>query len=151
MLISDPFIIEALRASGWTECRKVDAASWVRELEAVGYSMNLDSLDVLSSLGDLTIMPILSESNVYKPSPIRFNPLLLKWLPRPTTWEAELGVTLSPLGECFEDSSLFIGDDARLYANWDIILERLGDDFQDSLSTLLFAKKRGSRIKLRSV
>jgi hypothetical protein len=150
MLVSNPSILEALCGSGWTEDREVEIDTWVRELEAEGYEMNANARTVLSSLGGLTIQPIPSESQVYQPLPVRFEPLLLKWLPRPTAWERELGITLSPLGECYDDSSLFVGDDARLYANWDTILECLGDDFEDSLATLLLAQKRGRRIKLQN-
>jgi hypothetical protein len=148
MLISDPSIFEALRVSGWTEYRQFDAALWLSELETIGYDMNEKSRYVLASLGGLSIQPVLSDSQVYKPSQIRFEPLLLKWLSRPISWERQLGSVLSPLGECYEDSSLFIDDDGRLYASWDTILECLGNDFEDSLSTLLFAKKRGRHIEL---
>ncbi len=146
MLISNRSILEALYASGWAEDRQVEIDSWVRELEAAGYGMNGNAREVLSSLGGLTIQPMPSDSQVYQPLPVRLEPLLLKWLTRPTDWERELGITLSPLGH----SSLFIGDDARLYVSWDAILECLGEDCEDSLSTLLFAKKRGRRIKLQN-
>jgi hypothetical protein len=150
MLVSDPSVLEALCASGWTQDRQVEIDSWVRELAAAGYEMNASARSVLSSLGGLTIQPIRSESQIYEPLPVRFEPLLLKWLPRPIVWERQLGTILSPLGECYEDSSLFIGDNGRLYANWDSIWECLGHDFEDSLSTLLFARKRGRRIKLQN-
>jgi hypothetical protein len=148
MGISDTSIVEALCASGWTQNRHVEIELWVRELEVAGYAMNNTAREVLSSLGGLTIQPIPSELQIYKPAPIRFDPVSLKYGFRLTPWERQLGTTLSPLGECYGDASLFIDNDGRLYANWDAILECLGVDFEDSLSTLLFAKKRGTRIKL---
>jgi hypothetical protein len=149
MFLADSTIIEVLTASGWSAGRYVDTSSWVGQLEAVGYKMNKFSLLVLSTLGGLTVHPLISDSQVYSPSPIRFDPTLLKWLPRPLPWEHLLGTVLSPLGECYDDSSLYIGDDGRLYANWDALMECLGENFEDSLCTLLLAAKRGTRIKLQ--
>lgn len=149
MLLTNPTIIEILTASGWSAGRHVDITSCVVQLEAAGYEMNKMSLLILSSLGGLTIHPHSSESQVYSPSPIRFDPTLLKWLPRLLPWEYQLGTVLSPLGECYDDSSLFIGNDGRLYANWDSLMECLGENFEDSLCTLLLATKRGTRIKLQ--
>ncbi|WP_162655956.1 SUKH-3 domain-containing protein [Tuwongella immobilis] len=149
MLIANPTIIEILTASGWSAGRSVDISNWVSQLEDAGYEMNTMSLLVLSSLGGLTIHPDSSDSQVYSPSPIRFDPTLLKWLPRPLPWEYQLGTVLSPLGECYDDSSLLIGNDGRLYANWDSFMECLGENFEDSLCTLLLATKRGTRLKLQ--
>ncbi len=151
MLISDRLILEALYASGWSDSRRVDITLWIIELEAAGFFMNRCAREVLSSLGGMVIQPVLSETQVYLPSPVAFDPLRLKWGSRPISWEQKLKTTMSPLGECFDDSSLFIDEDCRLYAAWSGILERLGGSFEDSLSTLLFAQKRGERINLPQV
>ncbi len=148
MLIADPILTEILQASGWHLGRSVDTSTWVYQLEAAGYEMNLESKLVLSTLGGLTILPVISDLQVYSPSPVRFDPLLLKWSARLRAWEQKLGTVLSPLGECDEDSSLFIGEDGRLYANWDALMECLGNSFEDSLLTLLLANKPGQRLVL---
>ena len=148
MLITNPNIIEVLGTAGWTTHRQINIDTWIKELEAAGYYINQSARKVWASLGGLTIQPVGSQFQIYKPSSIRFDPTLLKYGFRLVPWEQQLNTTLSPIGECFEDSSLFIDEQTRLYASWDAILERLGVDFEDSLSTLLFANKRGERIKL---
>ena len=135
MLITNPNIIEVLGTAGWTTHRQINIDTWIKELEAAGYYINQSARKVWASLGGLTIQPVGSQFQIYKPF-------------RLVPWEQQLNTTLSPIGECFEDSSLFIDEQTRLYASWDAILERLGVDFEDSLSTLLFANKRGERIKL---
>ena len=89
------------------------------------------------------------DAQAYQPLPVRFDPMLNRWLARPAPWEEQLNITLSPIGECFEDSSLFIDDCGRLYAIWSGMMQHLGDDFEDSLSTLVMADKRGRRVKLQ--
>lgn len=147
MNIRNSELAKALSASGWTQDRDVDIDTWVVALEAAGYVMNRNAREVLRSLGGLTIEPLESEDQVYKPSPIVFDPMRLRWLPRLASWERALGMTLSPLGECYEGSSLYIGEDDRLYANWDALVECLGEDFEDSLATLVLATKRGHRLR----
>lgn len=146
--IVDPTVLELLRASGWDVDRKVDISEWVAKLEAAGYAMNRESRRVLSSFGGLTVLPATFDRQVYSPSPVRFDPLLLRWLGRPTPWEQKLGTVLSPLGECHEDSSLFIDEAGRLYAQWDALMECEGESFEDSLRTLLLADRRGRRVVL---
>jgi hypothetical protein len=147
MKISSPDIRLVLQASGWTEARSIAIDPWVGELEAAGYEMNQWALDVLSSLGGLTIEPVGSDAQVYQPTSIHFDPLRLRWQPRLVPWERELGTSLSPLGEGYSDSSIYIGAGSKLYANWNGIFAVLGEDFEDSLATLLFAKRRGTRLR----
>jgi hypothetical protein len=150
MKISNPDISLALQASGWTDARSIAVDLWVRELEGAGYEMNQRALEVLSSLGGLSVEPVVSDAQVYQPTSIHFDPLRLRWQPRLVPWERELGTSLSPLGEGYDDSSIYIGEDSKLYANWNGLFAVLGEDFEDSLATLLFAKKRGTRLRLAS-
>ena len=146
MRIADPKLRDALCLAGWAEEREVDISTWVQEMEKTGYSMNSCSRLVLSSLGGLTIAPIESPEQVYQPTLTFFNPMLLKWGLRPTPVEERLGTVLSPLGECLGDASMFIAEDSSMYAEWSGIWKRLGQDFEDSLATLIFARKRGEQI-----
>ena len=112
----------------------------------MGHPINQYAQNVLSSLGGLTIEPIRNQSQVMEVWRIRFEPYLVKG--GATPWERQLGTTLSPLGKCsqlgsssIEDWCLFIGNDGRLYAVYDELI-CFGNDFEDSLSTLLFGTKK---------
>lgn len=148
LIISDERLAKGLAASGWTADREVDIRPWVEAMESAGFAMNRNAKGLLRSLGGLTIRPVGSRKQIYKPHPVHFDPLRIRWDPPLTARERQLGMTLSPLGECFEDSSLYIGEDDSLYASWDILFERLGATLEGSLAVLIFAEKHGDRLTL---
>jgi len=137
MLISNRLLIGALRELGWTEDRHVAVDPWVAKLEASGQRMNKYSLDVLASLGGLTLDPWSKwRGQVTTNWKIFFDPLLAGegW------WERWLGTNLSPLGECTQSGAhgyewaLYIASDGRLFGMYDQI-SCFGNDFEDSLSS----------------
>lgn len=146
MLITDVNLCAALEKSGWSPQRKVEVAHWVVQMEGAGFVMNTNARDVLASFGGLVVRPEFKGVRAYMPAVVRFDPALLRHDGRPLRLEQSLGITLSPVGECLHDSAFFIGDDNRLYAGWSGLWMRLGDDFEDSLKTLVLADKMGTRI-----
>jgi hypothetical protein len=107
--------------------------------------MNESSKEVLS-FGGLTIQPLISDEHVYCPSPVVFDPLLLRFEGAPNLRGASVGTVLSPLGECWEVASLFIGADYRMYVMWSSFFDRLGDSFEEGLSILVLANKKWERL-----
>ena len=142
MPITNLRIIEALRDSAWTPERQVDISVWTNDAGLSKYAWSEFALAVLKSLGGMIIAPKPTDASVYCPAPVIFDPLPLRYGGMNTKWEAKLKTTLSPLGECFECASMFIDERGRLYSHWDVYFDCLGVDFEDSLSTLLFAEKR---------
>lgn len=138
----------ALRISGWHPERAVDIEPWIAQLEKVGYCMNDQSRALLRTLGGLVIEPVLVDERAYLPTATILDPLRLLWLPRQKAWEGFLETSLSPLGEGLGDAALYISDDGRIFASWDRLFECLGCSVEDSLETLLFATKRGTRLTL---
>jgi len=148
MQILDATLRQVLSQSGWSEERQVDISQWVTILEEAGFEMNQPSRDILRSIGGLTVAPALLETRAYQPTVVHFDPLRLQFGFRRTPWEEYLGTTLSPLGECEDDTSIYVGNDGRLYGSWDSLFECCGNDTEDSLKTLLLADKKGTRLTL---
>jgi hypothetical protein len=81
---------------------------------------------------------------LFFPSKIIFDPTLTGSgeFDRVDSWQQELGLTLFPLGEVFDQYILLMADTGRIFACTDDVLDILGDSFEAAMELLIFARTR---------
>ena len=147
MFAFDPRVEEVLRTAGWFPGRSVQTSQWVDPLVAVGYKPLRIAIGILENLGGLEIKPPLSESNVFYPSTIIFDPVYAasSEFDRIQKWEAEYGLALFPLGEYDPSYILLCSGGGEIFGAREQWFYFLGKSIEEALEVRILARRRPVR------
>ena len=137
-------VLSALEASGWTRDRSVPTAQWVEQLEAEGFTMLPEAVDVLEAFGGLEVVPRKSASDAYAAEVLRFDPILAASgeFDRISYWQIRLNTRLSPIAEIGGGAILLLAEDGRVVSCWCDRLWLDGTSFEDALESTVVAKRK---------
>jgi SUKH-3 immunity protein of toxin-antitoxin system len=132
--------LQLLHSAGWYSDRQIDTTAWVSALQREGFTSNSLALDVLESLGGLSVRIPPAGINPYEHE-IRFDPVRAATgeSDRAEEWKEDIGVDLFPIGEeVVSGNVLWIGSDSRVYYGRGFGLYLLGDSLRSSTNWLAF-------------
>ncbi len=142
-LLANPIVAQTLRAAGWTPERSVDVTRWLDLFQREGVPALPAAISILESFGDLSVKPTRSDTSVFSPSRIDFDPQRF-YFPGEGEFfrggEGPLGVNGCPIGERGDQSGLVLLEDGRLVEDlgqWTFRI--LGHDFEDALVHMILA------------
>jgi hypothetical protein len=135
---------QILRQAGWFPTRSVPVSQWVEPLVEVGYKPFPVAIRILENLGGLEITPPTSESNLFFPSKIVFDPVYAasSEFDRVEKWQRDYGLVLFPLGEYDPLFILLCAEDGRIFGGREKRFDLLGDTIEDALELRIFARRR---------
>jgi SUKH-3 immunity protein len=138
-----------LRPSGWFPERSVDISGFTDRLLKEGYTFNAFSKRILRNLGGLKITPPQSDSNLFFPGELVFDPFYAASgeLDRVKGWERKFKLNLSPLGEYDPLFLLLSADNGKMYGGRERKFYLLGDSIEDALELRLLANRLPILIK----
>jgi hypothetical protein len=139
-----PDLLQALRDSGWSPQRKVDAGPWLDSLRQEGYVPNSKAEEILTALGGLAIEPVnQSGPNFSNDEPFNFDPISAGGGQRDLALEIErvLGGNYFPIGEWLSYSSVFVEDGGKVVAAGLGWIWGMGATFEDALGMAICADR----------
>lgn len=138
---------EVLRRSGWAPSRSVVIEAWTDRLAYEGYALTPGAARILENFGGLEITPPKNDFNLFFPSKIVFDPIIAASgeFDRVDSWQRDLQTTLYPLGEVLEQFILLFAQTGRIYACTDGVLDILGENLEEAMELLIFARTRPRR------
>lgn len=128
-----------LTESGWKPFRKVSTKDWLDQLMSEGYIPNAAALDVLESLGGMTIVTPAIGGRIASSS-IVFDPFDASGeLDRALDWKSQIQVDLFPVGYVPSACIIWSGNDGHFYYGHIHGLYHLGANIRDAFDRLVFS------------
>lgn len=148
MTITNPDVLVALRSAGWEPGREVNGPDWSSWFEEEGYSSQDEAVAILAEFGGLAIDPSASEESAFAPARLVFNPMLASTgeSPRITLREAQMGVTLTPLGEWASEYIVLYGGDGAIYVESTFGVKMVGQGLEQALETMLLGNRTPTKV-----
>lgn len=141
----DSYVLNLMKAGGWSESRRYDIKYWIEELTEDGYVCFDYALDILESLGGLTFN--INDDCNHKGAQFDFNPYFAAngEVDRLAHFELLAGEELFPIGSMCaaivyvgRSKNIYWGDINRLY--W------AGNSIEDYLNRLFDKKYKAQEI-----
>lgn len=134
----------ALTSSGWSPQRRIDPSRWVNDLTREGYRPHPLALEVLATLGGLSIAPVNKVGpNFRNDDPFNFDPIAAGsgQLSLAAEVESVLGGSYFPVGEWLSYSSVFVEAGGRVIASGMGWIWEMGPTFESALELAIFANR----------
>jgi hypothetical protein len=139
--LNHPVVTATLTDAGWSPDRSFATDDVTAKLGAEGFHVIPLALEVLASLGGLTVKPPVRATASFGSGAIVFDPL---WAAsgeadRIHQRERELGVRLCPVAEWSGEYILLVAEDGQVFAETTFQLLRLGRDINEAILRLIVA------------
>jgi hypothetical protein len=134
---------QVLRRCGWSPERRVPVRRWTEVLIQEGFVPIDRALLILESFGGLTITPpIPLDKTLFLPQPFTFDPILAATgeYDRVADWQERFNVRVFPLAAIGQGGMILFADDGRIIDAWADNFNVLGQDLQEALEVLVFAR-----------
>lgn len=120
----------ALEHAGWTPNRSINIDYWVSQLSCEGFICNPYATSILESIGGLVVHLKASGLCVYD-CVLEFDPVRAASgeSDRTELWQAELGITLFPIGRNPSADIIWIGNNGHCYYGHGFGLYYVADSF----------------------
>ena len=126
--------LELLTKAGWVETRRVDVAKWLDSFFREGFTRIPFAIEILESLGGLTIY---SSKNVR----LQFDPYYISGdYDKANALENAIGIKLCPFAYDSFGNSIWVDIKNCFYYGMEYGVFKIGENFKDAMDQLAFSK-----------